>query len=37
MVVDVIRAMLSALNPPSLDSEMAAVPVEEQRRERNLS
>jgi hypothetical protein len=37
MVVDVIRAMLSALNPPILEANMAAVPVEEQRRERTTS
>jgi hypothetical protein len=37
MVVDVIRVTLTALNLPILESKMAAVPVEEQRRERELS
>jgi hypothetical protein len=37
MVVDDIRAMLPALNCPILGSKMAAVPVEEQRRDRKPS
>jgi hypothetical protein len=37
MVVDDIRATLPALNCPILESKKAAVPVEEQRRERKLS
>ena len=34
MVADDIRAMLPALNCLILESKMAAVPVEEQRREK---
>ncbi len=37
IVADDIRAMLPILNCPVLQSKMAAVPVEEQRRERKLS
>ncbi len=37
MVADDIQATLPALNRPILESKMAAVPVEEQRRERKSS